>query len=108
MTARTLTTEEFAEQLGVSAWSLYQAVRRGDPPIPPVRVGRRLLWPRASVDALLGIEDGPTRPPSERDIASGGNPRRVRDSDQVEQGRGHGSAVAGVVSTPAANEEALR
>lgn len=50
----TLTTEELAAVLGVSAWSLYEAARRGDPPVAPIRVGRRLVWPRAAVEALVG------------------------------------------------------
>lgn len=55
MTAATMTAEELAELLGVSTWAVYEAVRRGDCPVAPIRVGRRLLWPRASVDALLGL-----------------------------------------------------
>jgi len=56
---RTLSTAEFADLLGVSEWALYESVRRGDPPIPPIRVGRRLLWSRAAVDALLGEDSDP-------------------------------------------------
>lgn len=52
----TYTADEFAALLGVSLWSLYESVRRGDPPIPPIRVGRRLVWPRSAVNALLGID----------------------------------------------------
>lgn len=52
----TYTAEEFAALLGVSLWSLYESVRRGDPPIPPIRVGRRLVWPRSAVNTLLGLE----------------------------------------------------
>ena len=55
MNPATCTTEEFAELLGVSTWALYESVRRGDPPIEPIRVGRRLVWSRAKVDALLGV-----------------------------------------------------
>ena len=55
--AETVTAEQFAERLGVSTWALYESVRRGDCPIPPIRVGRRLVWSRARVDSLLaGVE----------------------------------------------------
>lgn len=51
----TYTADQVAELLGVSTWSIYEAVRRGDPPIPPIRVGRRIVWSRAAVDSLLGL-----------------------------------------------------
>lgn len=50
----TLTADEFAELLGVSRDSIYDACRRGDCPVEPIRVGRRLVWPRARVEELLG------------------------------------------------------
>lgn len=56
MTTATYTAEEFFGLLGVSNWAGYESVRRGDCPIPPIKVGRRLVWPRASVDRLLGID----------------------------------------------------
>lgn len=53
----TYTAEEFAELLGVSAWTVYEAVRTGTCPLAPIRIGkRRLVWSRALVDSLLGIE----------------------------------------------------
>lgn len=58
MTAATYTTHEAASLLGVSEWSLYESVRRGAPPLPPIRVGRRIVWPKAAVDRLLGVEGG--------------------------------------------------
>lgn len=61
MGAATLSTEEFARLLGVSPWTLYSAVKTGVPPIAPVRVGRRLLWPRAAAERLLGIEPSDDR-----------------------------------------------
>jgi predicted DNA-binding transcriptional regulator AlpA len=56
MTAATYKTEECAELFGVSTWTLYESVRRGDCPIEPIRVGRRLVWAKAKVDAVLGLE----------------------------------------------------
>jgi predicted DNA-binding transcriptional regulator AlpA len=58
MSAATYTADEFAELLGCSTWAIYEGVRRGDCPLPPIRIGRRLVWPRATVDRLLGL-DGP-------------------------------------------------
>jgi len=55
MTAATYSAEEFAEMLGVSSWSVYASVKNGTCPVVPIRVGRRLVWPRAAVDRLLGL-----------------------------------------------------
>jgi predicted DNA-binding transcriptional regulator AlpA len=54
-TSATYTAEELAGRLGVSSWAVYESVRRGDCPVEPIRVGRRLVWPRAVVDRLLGL-----------------------------------------------------
>jgi predicted DNA-binding transcriptional regulator AlpA len=51
---RTLTAQQLADALGVSPWSIYEAVKRGDCPVRPIRVGRRLVFPRPAVEALLG------------------------------------------------------
>jgi len=58
MTPATYTAEEVADLLGVSAWSIYASVKNGICPVPPIRVGRRLVWPKASVDRLLGFGEG--------------------------------------------------
>ena len=50
--------EEAAALFGVSEWAWYQSARRGDCPVMPIRVGRRLLWPKAAVDRLLGLDGG--------------------------------------------------
>jgi excisionase family DNA binding protein len=57
MAAATYTADELAERLGVSSWAVYQAVRAGSPPVPVIRVGRRVLFARAAVDRLLGLPD---------------------------------------------------
>lgn len=51
------TADELAVKLGISLWLIYSRVRAGDFPIPPLKVGRRLLWPRAVVDRMLGLDD---------------------------------------------------
>jgi excisionase family DNA binding protein len=48
----TLTVEQAAELLGISRGLAYEAVRAGD--IPSIRIGRRLLVPRARLLELLG------------------------------------------------------
>lgn len=48
---QTLTVCEAASLLGIGRNSAYEGVRRGE--IPAVKVGRRLLIPRAALDALL-------------------------------------------------------
>jgi predicted DNA-binding transcriptional regulator AlpA len=52
----TYSADELADLLGCSSWAIYESVRRGDCPFPPIRVGRRLVWPRAVVDRALGLD----------------------------------------------------
>lgn len=47
----TLTVEEAAETLGISRAFAYEAVGRGE--IPSIRIGRRILVPKAALDKLL-------------------------------------------------------
>ena len=54
-TLLTLTIEEAASALGIGRSSAYEAARRGD--IPAVRIGKRLLVPRAALERML---DNPT------------------------------------------------
>lgn len=56
----TLTVEEAAAALGISRAFAYEAVRRGD--IPCIRIGRRVLVPRAALERL--IDGGSALPPS--------------------------------------------
>lgn len=46
-----LTVEEAGRELGISRGLAYEGVRTGA--IPSVRIGRRLLVPRAALDRLL-------------------------------------------------------
>ena len=46
-----MTVEEAAVVLRLSRGTAYEAVRRGD--IPTIRIGRRLLVPRARLMAML-------------------------------------------------------
>ncbi len=50
----TVTVEEAAKLLGIARMTAYSAVREGE--IPSLRIGRRVLVPRAALDRLLAIE----------------------------------------------------
>jgi excisionase family DNA binding protein len=52
MAKLTATVPETAQLLGVSRMTAYAAVRAGV--IPSIRIGRRVLVPRAALDRLLG------------------------------------------------------
>jgi excisionase family DNA binding protein len=49
---RTLTILEAAKLLGIGRGSAYEAARRGE--LPAVRLGRRLVVPRARLEEMLG------------------------------------------------------
>jgi excisionase family DNA binding protein len=59
----TLTVEESTRILGISRATAYEAVARGE--IPCIRIGKRILVPKAALDRLLnpGVTDAdrPTR-----------------------------------------------
>ena len=53
-TSRTLTIEEAAHELGISRYLAYEQARTGQlAGVPVLRVGRRLLVPRAALDRVL-------------------------------------------------------
>ena len=54
---KTITVEEAAKILGVSRGSAYVAVREGE--IPSVRIGGRIVIPRAALERMLGEEEKP-------------------------------------------------
>ncbi len=47
----TLTVEEAAIELGIGRGLAYEAARRGE--LPTLRLGRRLVVPRAALDRML-------------------------------------------------------
>jgi excisionase family DNA binding protein len=53
----TMTVEEAAAALGISRAFAYEAVTRNE--IPHVRIGRRILVPRAALERMLGSAGGP-------------------------------------------------
>lgn len=62
----TVTVAQAAVMLGISRTSAYERVRRGE--IPTVRLGRRLLVPKARLLAMLEGEP-PAASPSEDEAA---------------------------------------
>ena len=52
---RTMSVEEAAVALGIGRTSAYLAARRGE--LPCLRIGRRLVVPRAAIDRLLAGAD---------------------------------------------------
>jgi predicted transcriptional regulator len=54
VTRQTLTVDELAALLGVSAWSVYLSGRRGHSPVRPIRAGRRVLFAKGAVEQVLG------------------------------------------------------
>lgn len=57
MTPAVYQAAEVAELTSLSEWAVYEAARRGDTAVGrlAVRVGRRVVWPRAAVDQLFQI-----------------------------------------------------
>jgi excisionase family DNA binding protein len=47
----TLSVDEAGKMLGLSRGLMYQAVRKGE--IPSIRIGRRILIPRAALHRML-------------------------------------------------------
>lgn len=48
-----------ADAFGVSYWHLLELVKKGEAPVEPLRLGRRLVWPTARVLDALGIGAAP-------------------------------------------------
>lgn len=55
----TLDAAQVAELLGVSTWSIYQAVKSGTSPVPAIRIGRRVVFSTAAALRAIGIEPTP-------------------------------------------------
>lgn len=50
----TLTLEETARRLGVGRSTAYDLAKRDALPVPVIRLGRRIVVPRAALDRVLG------------------------------------------------------
>ena len=59
---RTFTVPEAARLLGIGRSAAYDAARRGE--LPTLRIGRRILVPRAALEQLLSLScSTPDSPP---------------------------------------------
>jgi excisionase family DNA binding protein len=57
MAAATYTVGELSEMLRVSTFSIYEAIKRDDLPVPAIKVGHRIVFAKAAVDRLLQLEE---------------------------------------------------
>lgn len=57
MIRQTYTVSETSTLLGIGRNAAYEAVRRGE--IPSIKLGRRLLIPKAVVARMLELDDSP-------------------------------------------------
>ena len=62
MQRHTMTIPEFCKKVGISRNAGYQAARRGDLPVPVIRIGKRLVLSVAAVEKLLSAENAPGTP----------------------------------------------
>lgn len=69
----TMSSREVYAALGVSRTAFYEALRRDDLPIRPIRVGRAVRFSRAAVMALLEPQPHPDTLPDERLLAGNGD-----------------------------------
>lgn len=51
---KTYTVEEAADRLGIGRTLAYELIRCGEFPVGVIRLGRRIVVPRAPLDELLG------------------------------------------------------
>jgi excisionase family DNA binding protein len=66
----TVTVEEAGRMLGIGRGTAYQAAKSGE--IPTIRIGTRLLVPRAQINRMLGLENSESpagQPDSREDTA---------------------------------------
>lgn len=50
-----ISVEETAKRIGMSPWSVYAAIRRGD--IPSRKIGARILIPIAELERMFGVDE---------------------------------------------------
>jgi excisionase family DNA binding protein len=56
LSRRTYSVVEAAALLGIGRNGAYEAIARGD--LPAIRLGKRLVVPKATVNRMLGIVEG--------------------------------------------------
>jgi len=68
----TMPASKVAELWGCSSWAVYEMVRNGTCPVPPLKLGRKLVWPTAGVLRSVGLNGvGPAEagPDTNPDVA---------------------------------------
>lgn len=55
----TITVVEAAAQMGVSSSSAYAAIKKGDFPVPVIKIGGRYVVPTKPLLDLLGLDELP-------------------------------------------------
>src|SRR5438093_761924 len=61
-----LTVEELSTMLGISPDLVYELVRTNQVPVPVIRLGRKIRFPRAAVESYLRMEQTLEAPAAER------------------------------------------
>lgn len=54
--APTMKVPAVAEALGCSSWEMYQLIKRGESPVPVIRLGRKIVVPTQAVRRLLELD----------------------------------------------------
>ncbi len=62
MARLTYSVPEAAEKLGIGRSAAYEAARTGQ--LPTIKIGKRILVPRAALERLLGIASDAESPPN--------------------------------------------
>lgn len=93
--APTLSTDEAAGLLGCSTATLWKLVKRGEAPVEPLHLGRKLRWPTSKVLEVLGLDEG-VHPRNDR-VAS-------HDAPAPERGDADPSKVGATNTIPQATE----
>jgi excisionase family DNA binding protein len=69
--AETVSVDVAAARLGIDRLTLYAAIRRGEAPLPVIRIGRRILIPRRALERLLDGQVEPLSASGDTEIAGG-------------------------------------
>ena len=57
MAAAVYDAQELAALTKASSWLVYKTVKDGTCPFPFIRLGKRIVFPKALVDKMLGVAD---------------------------------------------------
>ncbi len=60
----TVGVDVVARAWGASAWAIYEGARRGDLPVMPMRIGRKMVWQTMGVLRSIGLAGDGEAPPA--------------------------------------------